>query len=65
MEVKVSKVTPIVYTDQFSVSGETARNRDALGVRISVFGLLKLPILIISEWADIFDYTIKMILAPW
>lgn len=65
MEVKVSKFTPIVYTDHSSVSGKTAWNRDALVARISVFGLVKLPILIIatvSEWAHIFDNTIKMIL---
>lgn len=68
MEDKVSKVTPIVYTDHFGVSGENAWNRDALVAHISVFGLLKLPILIIatiSKWTDIFDNTIKMILAWW
>lgn len=67
MVVKVSKFTPIVYTDH-SVSGETAWNRDALVAHISVFGLVKLPILIIatvSEWAHIFDNTIKMILTRW
>lgn len=67
MKFKVTKDIPIVNTDDSSVSGETVWNREDL-VHISVFGLLKLPVLILvttSEWAVIFHNAVKMILARW